>query len=234
MIIPMLKYSFLIYHREYDAFLKKLQDLGVLHIHWRPTGEDNETLRELFRKMNQLEKLIRMLKKRQPAESGPVSFVDAYALADEIVALLNERDAIRIRKQQLKKDSDNLEPWGDFDWKSLERLAEAGIQTAFYICPARRFQPEWREKYHIAEISNVNGQLHFVVFFKPGEEILIEADRPRLPHRSLSELHQELQTMEQREAEIEKRLDEAVQGIPLLEQAYREIVSEYQYYMARQ
>ncbi|NMB72081.1 MAG: hypothetical protein GYA22_08030, partial [Bacteroidales bacterium] len=114
----MLKYSFLIYHREYDAFLKKLQDLGVLHIHWRPTGEDNEILRDLFRKMTQLEKLIRMLKKRQPAESGPVSFVDAYALADEIVALLNERDAIRIRKQQLKKDSDNLEPWGDFDWKS--------------------------------------------------------------------------------------------------------------------
>jgi len=68
MIIPMLKYSFLIYHREYDAFLKKLQDLGVLHIHWRPTGEDNEILRDLFRKMTQLEKLIRMLKKRQPAD----------------------------------------------------------------------------------------------------------------------------------------------------------------------
>jgi V/A-type H+-transporting ATPase subunit I len=50
MIIPMLKYSFLIYHREYDAFLKKLQDLGVLHIHWRPTGEDNETCPELSEK----------------------------------------------------------------------------------------------------------------------------------------------------------------------------------------
>jgi len=234
MIIPMLKYSFLIYHREYDEFLKKLQDLGVLHIHWRPTGEDNETLRELFRKMNQLDKIIRLLKKRQPGESAPVSFENAFALADEIAALLEERDTIRIRKQQIKKDTDSLEPWGDFDWKSLERLAEAGIQTAFFICPARRFQPEWNEKYHIAEISNVNGQLHFVVFYKPGEEILIEADRPRLPHRSLSELRREMEMLEQREAEIEKRLDEAVQGMPLLENAYREIASEYQYYMARQ
>jgi V/A-type H+-transporting ATPase subunit I len=32
MIIPMKKYTFLIYHEEYFSFLKELQDLGVLHI----------------------------------------------------------------------------------------------------------------------------------------------------------------------------------------------------------
>jgi V/A-type H+/Na+-transporting ATPase subunit I len=32
MIAAMTKYSLLIYHREYDDFLEKLRELGVVHI----------------------------------------------------------------------------------------------------------------------------------------------------------------------------------------------------------
>ena len=32
MIAPMKKYSFLVFHREYEEFLLKLRDMGVVHI----------------------------------------------------------------------------------------------------------------------------------------------------------------------------------------------------------
>jgi len=32
MIVPMLKYSFLVYHKDYTRFLKELRRLGVVHI----------------------------------------------------------------------------------------------------------------------------------------------------------------------------------------------------------
>ena len=32
MITPMKKYTFLVYHKEYEAFLKTLGRLGVIHI----------------------------------------------------------------------------------------------------------------------------------------------------------------------------------------------------------
>ena len=32
MIVPMLKYSFLVFHTEYLSFLKELQELGVVHV----------------------------------------------------------------------------------------------------------------------------------------------------------------------------------------------------------
>ena len=32
MIVAMEKYAFMVYHKEYDAFLSTLRDLGVLHV----------------------------------------------------------------------------------------------------------------------------------------------------------------------------------------------------------
>ena len=39
MIVPMKKYSFLVYHREYKKFLEDLQSLGVLHVIEKESGE---------------------------------------------------------------------------------------------------------------------------------------------------------------------------------------------------
>lgn len=32
MIVKMSKYAFMVYHKEYDAFLQELRELGVLHV----------------------------------------------------------------------------------------------------------------------------------------------------------------------------------------------------------
>ena len=44
MITKMNKYSFLIYHKEYETFLDKLRELGVVHVEIRQTGEVDEDL----------------------------------------------------------------------------------------------------------------------------------------------------------------------------------------------
>ena len=51
MIAKMNKYSFLIYHKEYETFLEKLRELGVVHVEIRQTGEmENENLQSLLQK----------------------------------------------------------------------------------------------------------------------------------------------------------------------------------------
>lgn len=38
MIVKMKKLTFLVYHKEYDAFLKSIRDLGVVHVATKAQG----------------------------------------------------------------------------------------------------------------------------------------------------------------------------------------------------
>ncbi len=44
MIAKMKKLSFLIYHKEYEAFLEQLRALGVVHVVEKQRGEMDESL----------------------------------------------------------------------------------------------------------------------------------------------------------------------------------------------
>jgi V/A-type H+/Na+-transporting ATPase subunit I len=74
MIAAMTKYSILVYHREYEDFLEKLRELGVLHILERETGITDE-IREQYQYIDRVDKTIRFLKKR---EAGPDTPKEQY------------------------------------------------------------------------------------------------------------------------------------------------------------
>ena len=42
MIVPMIKYGFLVYHRDFDSFLLRLQELGMVDIGQSRTISDGE------------------------------------------------------------------------------------------------------------------------------------------------------------------------------------------------
>ena len=60
MITQMKKYTFLVFHRDYEPFLQQLRDLGVVHITQKAAGliEDNEALQAALQHEDALRKLI--------------------------------------------------------------------------------------------------------------------------------------------------------------------------------
>ena len=46
MIVKMNKLTFLIYHKEYEAFLEKLRVLGVVHVEIRQSGEEAHVVQD--------------------------------------------------------------------------------------------------------------------------------------------------------------------------------------------
>ena len=48
MIVKMSKYAFMVYHREYDAFLTTLRELGVVHVKETNSVLDNAELQALL------------------------------------------------------------------------------------------------------------------------------------------------------------------------------------------
>ena len=59
MITQMKKYTFLVFHRDYEAFLEQLRSLGVVHITEKASGTaEDATLQSLLQQADRLRKTI--------------------------------------------------------------------------------------------------------------------------------------------------------------------------------
>ena len=123
MITQMKKYTFLVFHREYEAFLEQLRDLGVVHVTEKAAGmADDAHLQELLAKADNARKLI--------AQGAP----------DQ---LLNEKAALEQRIAATQKEAEKMAVWGDFSAERMEQLKAAGYTLRYFICPKKLFQEEW-------------------------------------------------------------------------------------------
>ena len=123
MITQMKKYTFLVFHREYEAFLEQLRDLGVVHVTEKAAGmADDAHLQELLAKADNARKLI--------AQGAP----------DQ---LLQEKAALEQRIAATQKEADKMAVWGDFSAERMEQLKAAGYTLRYFTCPKKLFQEEW-------------------------------------------------------------------------------------------
>ena len=123
MITQMKKYTFLVFHREYEAFLEQLREVGVVHITEKAAGmADDAHLQELLAKAEQTRKVI--------AQGAP----------DQ---LLTEKANLEQRIAATQKEAARMAIWGDFSSERLEQLKAAGYTLRYFSCAKKLFQEEW-------------------------------------------------------------------------------------------
>ena len=145
MITQMKKYTFLVFHREYEAFLEQLRDLGVVHVTEKAAGmADDAHLQELLSKADNARKLI--------AQGAP----------DQ---LLNEKAALEQRIAATQKEADKMAIWGDFSAERMEQLKAAGYTLRYFSCPKKLFQEEWG-----IVVAEQGAMVYFVQVTSAGEE----------------------------------------------------------------
>ena len=138
MITQMKKYTFLVFHRDYEPFLKQLRDLGVVHITQKAAGliEDDEQLQAALQHEDELR---RLLKQGAPDQ------------------LLAERANIKQSIEDAQTAAQQAAVWGDFDPARIQQLKEAGYTLRFFACSTSVFQEEWGIK-----VSEKEGKTYFV------------------------------------------------------------------------
>ena len=123
MITQMKKYTFLVFHREYEAFLEQLREVGVVHITEKAAGmADDAHLQELLAKAEQTRKII--------AQGAP----------DQ---LLTEKANLEQRIAATQKEANRMAIWGDFSAERLEQLNAAGYTLRYFSCAKKLFREEW-------------------------------------------------------------------------------------------
>ena len=113
MITKMKKLTFLVYHKEYEAFLAQIRELGVVHVVERQCGEMDDTLQQFMQKRtlykNMLQSMYTLVDK-QPEEK-----VHKELSADALVKSYEDLQArIQDLNQQIPaidKDVAQMEAW---------------------------------------------------------------------------------------------------------------------------
>jgi V/A-type H+/Na+-transporting ATPase subunit I len=209
MIVPMLKYSFLVYHKEFNDFLIKLQDLGVVHIIEKKI-EANETLTKSLALITKIKDAVKFLEKRKVDKSieGLTLTKKGMELFVEVQQTRADLEKLNQLKVQLFKELDSLEKWGDFEPSIVEKLNRNDVDLKLFSCSINNFEDEWRTNYFIEEVATENEIVYFAVFFIKGQEPDIEADEFKIPRCSLSALKKEIDETKKNIVAIEAKCDE--------------------------
>lgn len=233
MIAKMKKLTFLVYHKEYDAFLKSIRDLGVVHVATKAQGgAENAALQESIRLSARYAATIKML------QGLNVQSVGAHdGNADKGTAALTEIEDLQQQMQQVahkfqavEKEIVQLEPWGNFDPKSVTRLRDAGYRIDFYTCSDKQFKEEWTDLYNATIINHVGSKLYFVTVTPDSECVELEVEAAKLPDCSLADLYTKKENLVKQNEELQTHLKElAASVIPDLQAAQAQVHSQIEF-----
>ena len=168
MISKMKKYTFLVFHRDYEPFLTQLRDLGVVHITQKAAGliENDENLQAALQREDELRRLI--------AQGAPDQMLQERANIEQNIA------EARVAEQQAAV-------WGDFDPKRIKALKEAGYPLRFFVCQTNAY----KEEFGIV-VANENGKTYFVQM-DPVDMEDSPATEIQLPEKSAAQYQQEIE-----------------------------------------
>ncbi|MDD6211183.1 MAG: V-type ATPase 116kDa subunit family protein [Bacteroidales bacterium] len=235
----MKKYTFVVYYKEYAAFLEKLCDIGVLHpIRIEGGDVDSEEMQSEMTDFDRINRLISELKVYVPENEMPN--VKATASEIPIGQFMDNLDKIFSQKEKLEKEIEvigkemaSLEIWGEFDPEQLKRLEAAGWHIRFYAAHDRIYDPEW-EKFNAIKIASQTSVNYFITITKD-EMPDIDADSIVLPDSSYSELKRKYDELNLRLDNLKKEVaGEAIHALSVLQYELLHVKDRIAILMTRQ
>lgn len=195
MITKMKKLTFLVYHKNYESFLTQLRELGVVHIQERQAGAMSDDLQEKLYLHNQYKEMLKEMSFQFKDKKDEQIYTEMTA--DDLIAKYDElvSNVQRLNQQipAVEKEIAEMDVWGEFSWKDIKKLKDAGFFIQFYHCAEREYKKEWEDAYELVQIANKAGQVYFVIVSK--KPVTIELEPIVLPMFSLSELQQKKATL---------------------------------------
>lgn len=228
----MKKLTFLVYYKEYEQFLERLRELGVVHIFTKSQGvAENQELQNRIRLAGRYAAAIKFLQGLNVVADKHEGEAKTGEKALELLTeLQNKQQQLAHKRQALEKEIASLESWGDFEAENIERLRKAGYVVNFYICSEKQFNDEWISDYNATVINKIGSKVYFVTITSDKETPELEVEYAKLPEKSLSGLKAAVESMISDINNIESNINElAKKSISDLEVAQKKIYSEIEF-----
>lgn len=234
MIEKMKKLTFLVYHKEYEDFLHRLQGLGVMHVVTSEVNpQQSATISGYVEQIKQLTSLQKeMTTLLSDAKLKANELKDAKDLNDllSLTERFEKLGALRRKETEQTTQLAQLEPWGDFDpAKVNEQMQAAGCELQFYVAPTKTFKKEIEPLFPVMVVSEAKKNTFFVLVARDSE-ISIPATRQTLPEVSQSKLQTEHTALVQQLSEETEALTKLSQeNLSHVEEALRVLNAKMQF-----
>ena len=230
MIVPMIKYSFLLHRDDLNGFLERLGRAGMVHVETNDVEPDEETSR-LLQRAESFEKVCGELKSLKSDDAAMTFEGDAATFFDAFVKTKEELAQAEASRMQLEREVEEAAPWGDFDEADLERLAATpDVRPHFYSVSAKRFDPSWATRYPLFELNRNRGNVYFVILDDCPDFELQEVKMPSRPAKTLTET---LRRAEARRDECRVRLASMAAAAKTLKDERARILESVEFNLAR-
>lgn len=203
MIEKMKKFTFLVTDKEYEGFISSLRQQGVVHVQQLQQGASSQELQQALDLESRYVAALRVLdsaaKTYQVAPHAPAlgQASDSLEVLTRIENIQAEEQTLMHERDAIEKDIRVLEPWGNFDMKALQRLAQAsGLTVGFFRCSSKFFRQEWADNYFAIPVNEMSKSTYFLTFSE--EKPDIEAEQIFLPQESLQEKRAQLDSVLQK------------------------------------
>ncbi|WP_320112321.1 V-type ATPase 116kDa subunit family protein [Draconibacterium orientale] len=180
MIVPMLKYTFLVFHREYEDFLIELNRLGLVHIAERGL-EPSETTTKKVAELNRYERAIGFLQKRENETAVKPTLYSAPEILDDLTEKQTKLEELEARLESLLKAAQMALPWGNFSPELIGQLKSEGIQLQFFQSPKNKYQDLVLKNLPVVTISETGGQVLYVYIKQNKVDFDLDAEELQLP-----------------------------------------------------
>ena len=126
MISRMYKLTMLVYHKEYEAFLEKLREIGVVHVVEKNSGSaDSPELQSLLSLHGRCERVMKRLESvSRENDNVPAEPDSAERVIEKCEELFRQREQLLQEKVAVEKDVATMSVWGNFEDALVQRLSD--------------------------------------------------------------------------------------------------------------
>ena len=237
MITKMTKYSFVLLTGEKEGFLEQLQELGVVDISRsvKPVDQDSS---EMFAKATRARKALEYLeginfskdadaeaiaKATVTVEGDPVDFIEQCRakLSELNTSLANAEKQMKVRL-----------PWGDYDKKAIDGLAELGYTVRYYCVDLKRYDQVWCGLQPLQIVNNDGKKVWFVTVSPKNEEYSFPVQEVAAPEGTYAEAAAEAAQIKSEIIECKAGLLNAKDYIPAIKEACNKDLVDLDRYLA--
>ena len=182
---------------EKDGFLEQLQELGVVDISRsvKPVDSDSSVM---FHKAERARKTLEFLEgidysKDADAEAIAKATVNVEGDPVDFIEECRTRLAeLHIANANAEKQLNTRRPWGEYDKKAVDGLADLGYIVRYYSVDAKKFDETWGELYPLQVVSNDGKKVWFVTVAPKGEAYSFPINETAAPEGTYTEASAEL------------------------------------------
>ena len=228
MIEKMKKFTFLVTDREYESFIESIRELSVVHVTQLQQGATSTELQEAIYLEQRYARALDFLKiygTKYALKLGAVApeYDTPLALLQKVEDLQMQENVLLHEEDELKKEFEMLEPWGDFSPEKVQRLSETiGMEMHFFRCTSKRFKAEWLDNFFAVPVNEYDKKTYFVTFSESRPEIA--AEHITLPQKSLSQVHAEIGEVKKQKFMVRQQMSAVANSLlPVLEEGMLEV-----------